>query len=269
MDTIADLEIVRAMPVVAQLRASKDADPEDRDDLGMLEVRFSVFNTWYEINSFWEGRFLERTQPGAFTKTMRERRDSIVSLFNHGMDFNIGDKVLGPIEELYEDKDSPVGVVRLLDTSYNRDLEPGLAAGVYRSSFMFNVIREEWNDEPGESDHNPQGLPERTIKEVRLFEFGPVTFPANPDATAGMRSMTDQYLEHVKRTSPGRYEQLRARALKLRTPVDDAGAASRTPASTGAATSNTDPAPTTRFVTPRSQTAQRLLSQSNDRKETA
>lgn len=241
METLTDLEIVRALPVVAQLRA-KDDDETTTDGLGLMEVRFSVFNTWYEINSFWEGRFLERTAPGAFAKTMSERRTQIVSLFNHGMDFNIGDKVLGPIEELYEDKDSPVGVVRLLDTSYNRDLEPGLRAGVYRSSFMFNVIREEWDDEPERSDHNPDGLPERTIKEVRLFEFGPVTFPANPDASSGMRSMTDEYLEHVKRTTPGRYEQLRARALNLRTP-DQAGAATRTPAPQGAATSSTDSAP--------------------------
>lgn len=264
METLNDLEIVRALPVIAQLRATDNE--ETTDGLGLMEVRFSVFNTWYEINSLWEGRFLERILHGAFAKTMAERRPQIVSLFNHGMDFNIGDKVLGPIEELYEAKDSPVGVVRLLDTSYNRDLEPGLRAGVYRSSFMFNAIREEWDDEPEKSDHNPGGLPERTIKEVRLFEFGPVTFPANPDTSSGMRSMTDEYLEHVKRTSPGRYEQLHARALNLRTP-DLAGAASRTLASTGAATSNTDPAPTTRFVTPRSQTAQRLLCQSTDRKD--
>jgi hypothetical protein len=31
-------------------------------------------------------------------------------------------------------------------------------------------------------------LPERTIKELRLFEFGPVTFPAYQSATAGVRS---------------------------------------------------------------------------------
>lgn len=239
METITDLEIVRAAPLVAALRAA-DADTS-ADGLGLLEVRFSVFNTWYEIDSWWEGKFLERTAPGAFAKTMRERRDQVVSLFNHGMDFNIGDKVLGPIEDLYEDRDAPVGLVRLMDTSYNRDLEPGLRAGVYRSSFMFNVIREEWDDEPGESDHNPKGLPERTIKEVRLFEFGPVTFPANPAATSGMRSMTDEYFEHVKRTNPGRYADLRTRASRLRTP-EEAGAAQRTPAAEGVA-SITDLAP--------------------------
>ena len=48
--------------------------------------------------------------------------------------------------------------VPLLDTSYNRDLLPGLAAGGYGSSFMFRVIQDAWNDEPGVSDHNPKGM---------------------------------------------------------------------------------------------------------------
>lgn len=236
METLTDFEILRAAPVRAELRAAASDD-----GLGMLEVRFSVFNTWYEIDSWIEGRFLEQVAPGAFRKTMTERRDSIVSLFNHGMDFNIGDKVLGPVEELYEAKDAGVGVVRLLDTSYNRDLLPGLQAGVYRSSFMFNVVRDEWNDEPEQSDHNPKGLPERTIKEVRLFEFGPVTFPANPAATSGMRSMTDEYFEHVRRVNPGRYEQVRAKAARPLT-LADSGAASGTPDGESRGSDN-DPAP--------------------------
>lgn len=240
METLNGVEILRAAPLGATLRAA-EAEAE-AEGLGLMEVRFSVFDTWYEIDSWYEGTFMERVAPGAFAKTMRERREQVVSLFNHGMDFQIGDKVLGPVEELFEDDDAAVGMVRLLDTSYNRDLEPGLRAGVYRSSFMFNVIRDEWNDEPEASTHNPKGLPERTIKEVRLHEFGPVTFPANPAASAGMRSMTDEYLEHLKRTSPGRYEAaVRARDLRLHT-LERAGAADGTP-TPASVVSTTDPAP--------------------------
>jgi hypothetical protein len=46
---------------------------------------------------------------------------------------------------------------------------------------------------PEARDYNPEGLPERRVKEVRLHEFGPVTFPAYIGAGAGLRSMTDDY----------------------------------------------------------------------------
>jgi hypothetical protein len=84
--------------------------------------------------------------------------------------------------------------VPLLDTSYNRDLIPGLQAGLYGASFRFAVMQEEFDSKPKRSDHNPTGLPERTITEAKVREFGPVTFPAYAGATAGLRSMTDEFL---------------------------------------------------------------------------
>ena len=36
-------------------------------------------------------------------------------------------------------------------------------------------------------------MPERTLKEVRLLEFGPVVYPAYLGATAGVRSLTDWF----------------------------------------------------------------------------
>lgn len=231
METLRDLDLVRAAPMrvdfrVPEQRADDEPAEATDDTLGVMVVRFSIFDVWYEIDSWYEGLFLERTARGAFTKTMREQRDNVVSLFNHGMDFNIGDKVLGRVSDLREDDDAAVLEAPLFDTSYNRDLLPGIRSGAYGSSFMFRVIRDEWNDDPGVSDWNPRGIPERTIKEVRLFEAGPVTFPANPDATAGMRSMTDAYYETLRSRDPQRVELLRSRVLELRTPKADAVPAS-------------------------------------------
>ena len=191
----------------------------DDGTLGTMFVRFSPFDTWYEINSLWEGNFLERTVPGAFKNTINanKRGDgtfAVRSLFDHGMDFNIGDKILGVpnrFEEVREDGyHGPVLEVPLLDTSYNRDLLPGLRAGGYGSSFMFESIREEWNHEPGESEHNPNGIPERTLVENRVHEAGPVTWPASPTADAGMRSraMTDSMMERMATRHSGRYDDL-------------------------------------------------------------
>jgi len=192
------VDVVRALGAGLELRHD-DGD----DGLGRLVLRFSRFDVWYEVDSFWEGLFLERTKPGSFKQTIREDRDQMRVLFDHGFDMTTGNKVLGPIDDLREDPDSPVGEVPLFDTSYNRDLLPGLKASVYGSSMRMRVLGESWDDEPGESDHNPKGIPERTISRVRVLEFGPVTFPANPDATAEMasakvRSLTDQFYERLR-----------------------------------------------------------------------
>ena len=199
--------------------STDNTDPPAEGTLGRLWVRFSPFNVPYEINSFWEGRFVEHTEPGAFKKTIREsaRGDGTFStkvLFNHGGDFNIGDKPLAVPDTMAEinsaDYHGPELVGDLMDTSYNRDLLPGLQRGAYGSSFMFEVIREKWNNEPDPSDTNPEGLPERTIQEVRLFEAGPVTWPASPTASAGMRSrcMTDGYMERLAARNNDRYQTM-------------------------------------------------------------
>lgn len=208
---------IKGLPIVRS--GSLYRADEGDDGLGRLVVRFSPFDTWYEINSWWEGRFLERTVPGAFKKTAREakRSDGLYStkvLYNHGTDFHIGDKMLmvpDRFEEAQEDGyHGPIIEGDLFDTSYNRDLVPGLRADAYGSSFMFSVIREDWVNEPEPSDHNPEGLPERTIREQRTFEAGPVTWPASPTASAGMRgrSGTDAWMERLAARNSTRYDDL-------------------------------------------------------------
>lgn len=196
-------DIFRVLTAVPATRAV-ETEPAEQVGLGTLTGHFAVFDVWTEINSIFEGRFLERIAPRAFKKTFRESRDRIRVLFQHGYDPQIGDKPLGPIDELHEDDIGAFYEVPLLDTSYNRDLLPGLDAGLYGASFRFRVINEDLNHDPGESEDNPQGLPERTIREAQVMEFGPVTFPAYPDATAGLRSLTDEML-HARMARDSRF----------------------------------------------------------------
>lgn len=194
----------------ADLDPGSDAQVRAAADSQVMVLRFSAFGVWYEINSWYEGRYLERVLPGAFTKTIVERGDRVKIFFNHGFDMYIDEKILGRPDILEERTDGVYAEVPMLDTSYNRDLIPGLRIGGYGSSFMFNVLDELWNYEPEPSDHNPDGLPERSILQVRLFECGPVTWPANEAATAGMRSigMTDWYAEQLRSRDQGRHDAL-------------------------------------------------------------
>jgi HK97 family phage prohead protease len=160
---------------------------------GTLTGYLATFNQWAEINSQREGHFMECMAPGAFTRTIADNGSRMKVTFNHGKDPQLGDKVLG-IPSLLEEDDRGVRYeVPLLDTSYNRDLAPGLRAGAYGSSFRFNVVADDFNPKAARSAHNPQGLPERTVRELTMAEFGPVTYPAYTGATAGMRSLTDRF----------------------------------------------------------------------------
>ena len=143
-----------------------------------------VFDTWTTIKS-WEGNFKERIAPSAITKTLRESRDQVKVMFNHGMDPQIGDKPLGKPSKMRADERGLYVEVPFSDTSYNNDLLALMRDGaIDGQSFRFSVVKDEWL-QPKEGS---KALPERTITELRLFEFGPVTYPAYQATTVGLRS---------------------------------------------------------------------------------
>jgi hypothetical protein len=77
---------------------------------------------------------MERFAPARGRRRSVSSATGSVSLFQHGMDPQVGDKPLGPITRLEETDAGGYGEVPLLDTSYNRDLLPGLKAGLYGAS---------------------------------------------------------------------------------------------------------------------------------------
>lgn len=194
MQTLTDnLSRMRPLADAATMRAS-----DDGGDGRTLFGHFSVFNTWYEVNSVWEGNFLERIAPGAFGRTIAERGDQVRALYDHGHDPQLGNKPLGPFRVLSEDKVGGYYEIALIDTDYNRDfIIPAARAGLLGASFRFRVRAEEWKDDPGVGDHNPQGIPERTITDTDLYELGPVTFPASAAASAALRSTSDEFFDRM------------------------------------------------------------------------
>lgn len=205
MITHPDGPLYRGLTAAPELRAATDTEASS-----YMEGHFAVFDQWTEIHSWYEGDFLERLSPGSFKRTINNNRDNIKVQFDHGYDVHIGNALLGPIDDLREDDIGAYYGVPLLDTDYNRDrilpllqgrtMDGQMHGSLLGASFRFRVIKDEWDEEPGRSDHNPDGLPERTIREAAVFEFGPVVFPAYPDATAGIRSvcLTDHYLDRAR-----------------------------------------------------------------------
>jgi hypothetical protein len=69
-------------------------------------------------------------------------------------------------------------IVRLeLDTDYGRSLPPGLEAGLYGSSFRGTFENESFDRYPESSPHNPNQLPERTVREVSDARLRAVSVP--------------------------------------------------------------------------------------------
>jgi HK97 family phage prohead protease len=181
-------------PLPEEERASNQGDGRT------LEGYAAVFDADTEINS-WEGHFKERIARGAFRKTLKERTP--VLQFDHGHDSRFGNLPIGSFEQIKEDKHGLRVQARLFD--HAEPIREAIAAGaVSGMSFRFRVVRDSWADNKGNEikDRNEliellydpkskRGPLQRTIKEVKLMEAGPVVFPAYPQTTVGVRSMTD------------------------------------------------------------------------------
>ena len=117
---------------------------------------FTKFNEWTEINSIFEGRFLERFAPGAFSKTIRENMGRMRALFQHGMDPVVGDKPLGPIEVLREDDVGPWYEVPLLDALRPRQRAAWPRGWVVRGVVPVRVMKEEFEQKPNGRNATPR-----------------------------------------------------------------------------------------------------------------
>jgi len=133
-------DLYRAMPGDFELR-------KEGSGLPTMYGHFTPIGQWARISSEREGVFMERSMPGAFDESLTHQRPKV--LFNHGKDPSIGNKVLGTPRMVNGDASFEVP---LYDTSYNRDLIPGLADGEYGVSYRFAVVDQEVVRKPKPSD---------------------------------------------------------------------------------------------------------------------
>lgn len=152
---------------------------DDGDGL-TLEGYAAVFGSPTLINS-WEGRFEEIIAKGAFARTIKAKTP--ILQFDHGAHPLIGSLPLGVIRQLREDDHGLFVRARLSDNWLVQPVRDAIKDGaVTGMSFRFAVPQngDDWNH-----DNDP---PVRTIREVKLFELGPVVFPAYESTAVGVRA---------------------------------------------------------------------------------
>lgn len=152
----------------------------DHDGPGTLVGYGAVFYDGSRATEFelWPG-VIERVGRSAFDKALGDDAD-VRGLFNHNPDNLLGRTASGTMR-LFTDEKGLRYEIDLADTvegvAIAAKVERGDLSG---SSFSFELRADEW-------EKKDDGTEIRTLKEVRLFDVGPVVFPAYDATTAGIR----------------------------------------------------------------------------------
>jgi HK97 family phage prohead protease len=159
----------------------------DQGGKSIIEGHAAVFNQWSEDL----GGFTERVLPGAFTGTIQT--DDIRALFNHDSNLVLGRNRAGTLD-LSEDKQGLAYRIKAPGTTYARDLLESIDRGdITQNSFGFSTLDDNWFTEPGDpqaSNYGPLAFNNRReLKEVKLYDISPVTFPAYPQTDLSSRSL--------------------------------------------------------------------------------
>lgn len=160
---------------------------ETREDGGRVITGYAaVFyraddpGTEYEL---WPG-LVERMAPTVFRRGLKGGADDVRSLFNHNPDNLLGRTSAGTLTLTTDETgllyELPVDEADIDHLRVVRKIERGDLTG---SSIIFNALRSTFIE--GED-----GPDIRILEDVRLFDTGPVTFPAYESTTTGMRDAT-------------------------------------------------------------------------------
>lgn len=157
-------------------------DPDEDEDLGRIEGRAVIFDTFTDL-----GWFKEKINRNAFDGV---DLSNVVGTFNHNFDNVLGKTSKSTMRLSIDDRGLNYSI-DIPNTTIGRDLAENVNNGnVDGASFMFSIKEQIWTDREGDID-------EREITKIdRLFELGPVTMPAYPDTTAAKRSHDAQIPNH-------------------------------------------------------------------------
>lgn len=151
------------------------------DDSGKKMIRgyAAVYNKESEV--LWY--FREVIKPGAFRNALA--KSDVRALFNHDSNLPLGRYIAGRSNNTLRLQEDATGLYYEIDppdTSVGRDLMVSIDRGdITGSSFAFRVLTDNWRTVNGEQL--------REIEEFdEIFDVSPVTYPAYPDSSVGLRS---------------------------------------------------------------------------------
>lgn len=133
-------------------------------------------------------------EQGAFAKTISENRTRIKTFYNHMFP-------IGLPEEMREDSRGLYTESKVSKTARGDEVLELIRDGVISEmSIAFETVKSEQDEDTGI----------RTLKEVRLREFGPVDFAANEQATIeAVKSLTQRFHDGQKGLNPDNLKSLR------------------------------------------------------------
>jgi HK97 family phage prohead protease len=134
------------------------------------------------IGDMFHGLFTERIMPGAFSKSIQ--KDDVRALVNHDPNQLLGRTKSGTLA-LREDEHGLFYEITPPDTTAARDVIESIKRGdMDGSSFGFSVPEGGDNWVKGED-----GKQLREVREVKLYDISPVTYPAYPSTSVAIRSL--------------------------------------------------------------------------------
>jgi len=162
-----DLEIERRNVPLSEFRLTEDKQPKIIGYAAMFEqLSEPLFD------------FREKISAGAFAKSIK--KDDIRALFNHDANYPLGRNKAGTLK-LKEDAQGLAIEIDPPQTQWARDLQESIRRGdISQMSFGFIVVKDEW-------EHNKGKESIRTLKEVKLYDVSPVTFPAYQQTSVKVR----------------------------------------------------------------------------------
>lgn len=156
----------------------------DGDDVSEIVGYAAVFEKLSE--EMWG--FREKIAKGAFANSIKD--DDVRALWNHDSNYVLGRNKSGTLE-LEEDEHGLRITIKPPDTQWARDLVVSIDRGdVSQMSFGFETLTDEW-------DQSDKKNVVRTLKEVRLWDVSPVTFPAYTQTTVAVRTAEEVYDEFL------------------------------------------------------------------------